>query len=281
MTMRSFTKVLLSVLGTVFVMQSVMAQNTTTGAVKTDSPAIEASDIIFRIKDFKIQNLKYDDDFPAIQGVKGGGKLDWLLIRIDYEWKVDTKAVAKKRTKPVKQGDRSYWLDNVEFDWRVVLAQPTEGTSVKATSTKGSFNVSEDLAVRMKKVVTYADVSDDGERTALFFVETRALKRYIRRMATSIVFCDVRIKVNGRTVGRVNSQGEKYVFAAATDDDRAAKTAEKDRQQYIPRKSARDSSLFENEKVKSIDRAAKNRMETPWRWSREHSLETIVDKKKD
>ena len=49
-----------------------------------------------------------------------------LLIRMTYQWKVDKKAIARKRAKPEVQGDRKYWLDELELDWRVVFV-PTQG----------------------------------------------------------------------------------------------------------------------------------------------------------
>ena len=280
MNMRRFTSFLIGVLGMLLLGSAAVAQESTS-AVSTNAPTIEAAVINFRVKDLKIVKMVYDDEFPDIKSVKGGPRLEWLMIRVEYEWKLDAKAASKKRSKPQKQGDGQYWLDELEFDWRVVIAQPAEGNAVRSTSDKGSFNVKNNYAVRMSKKVKYTDVNDDGDHVALIFVEGRALKRHVKRMSSSLVFCDLRIKLNGRELGRLSSHGEKYYFAQRDEDNRNADKDERERAKYMPRRNRRDASFFESDKVKSIDYALRNRMESPWRWNKEGGLETIVEATKD
>ncbi len=274
MIMQRFVKLMISAVGVILLSQAVMAQDRAANAIVTSPPALEPDDIEFEIKKLEIDKDKYDDNFPKIRGIGGSPSQEWMLIRLEYEWKVDKKAIDKKRAKPQEQGDNKYWLDELEFDWRVVLAQPSSGARVKETN--GRFNIDPKYALRMNKQVKYVNVCGDEEHTAVMFIDGRVLTRYIKRLSPSIVFIDLRIKVNGREIGRMNSHGTEIAFGTATENDRDFRKEEKAREALVPRESKRGASFFVSEEVKKLSYGLLNRQETPWQWNKGTLLQTIV-----
>ncbi len=244
--------------------------------IRSDLKSIEIEDIAFTIKDIKLQSIPYDDQFDDLPDIKRGGRLEWLMILVEYEWELSAKG---KRKHKYTQGDRRHWLNQLEFNWRVVLAQPSEGGTVKG-SDRGQFNILAKYAVRLEKKVTYANIDDDGEHQAVLLINAPTLKRFIKSPKKSSVFCDLRIKLNGRELAHMNSHGEKQ-YAAVTKGAAAGEGKEGKRRRYIPRSSTRGASYFESDKVKELKSGLHTRLESPWLWTQLAAFETIVEATKD
>ena len=226
----------------------------------------------------RIRNLQYNqNDHPDLQQIKGARNIEYLVIDLSYEWALNAKAL-KRRDGPQKQGGNNYWIDELVFDWRVALAGTEDGSVVKQTNpATGGFNVKDTGSIRMKKGVTYTNVSDKGTHTAIILIDARAAERYLERYSSSNVFCDLRIRINGREVAHMNSWGDKFFASQSADADKGG--GDKDasaRAPFIPRRSAAGASLFEAERVKQVDSALLPRQESPWQWSNENALDAEI-----
>ena len=279
MTMRNAIRFLTQLLGAAVLVSAVNAQEKPAGpAIRTDAATIEAADVDLKVTKIRIRNLQYNNnDHPDLQGIKGARNIDYLVIELSYEWTVNAKAL-KRKDGPQKQGGTNYWIDELVFDWRVALAGTDDGTGVKQLNpAAGGFNVKDTGSIRMKKSVTCANVHDKGTHTAIALIDARTAERYLERYSSSNVFCDLRIRINGREVTHMNSWGDKFYASPSSDAEKGGGDKDaRERAPFIPRRSATGASLFESERVKQVDSALLSRQETPWQWANENALDAEV-----
>ncbi len=244
-----------------------------TNAKNPEPQPIEAEDIKIEIVGLKVETINYQDTYPNLPKFGSGKRMEWGMIAVAYEWELTSKG--EKKHKASKAEDRNYYLDNLEFDWKVVLAQPEDGRSVKPT--RKGFNISEEKSVRMREKVRYVNVSSDEKRHyALVFLEPRAISRYLNKFYPNKVFIDLSIKLRGQQVLRMTALGEN--FAQVTPE---TKRPEKELDKYVPRQTSRDVSMHLSERVETLEGVLRSKDETPWQWSQLDTFDTIDSSQKE
>ena len=247
----------------------------------SDTPRIKAPDVKFEITDVEVVPQQYDDEAPDLNVRPEGEEYDrWVLIQVNYKWAL-TENKRNHRDEYVPQGrDMNYWLDELAFEWKVVLAQPVEGARVKADR-GGTFNVDPKYAVKMQRTVSYTNVTNEDEHTALIFVDARTLARYSQRLDPSMFFYEVTVKINNRKVGKLTGHEEEFAFVAENQARSEHTTAEKKSERLLPRASTREPHLFISDRVKALDHGLLPRNKTPWEFSSYDKLETILPERRD
>lgn len=250
----------------------VFGQTKSSGGYETNSKNIQIDDIEFEIKKVEVKDIRFDNDGAEMPNIRDDKRLDWVQIIVEYRWKLN--ANGKKDKKIVQQGDNRYWLERLDFDWRIVFAQATDGGAVRDAG--GKFNIRENLAIRMEKSVTYRNIDDDGDHFAVLFIDGHVLRRYMKRFSSSQFFIELKIKLNGKNLAIMNSHGEQFAATIFTkEDDEENSKERKAREAFIPKTSSKGASFYESDSVKESQSAILNRQESPWRWNKDSALEQI------
>ncbi len=213
------------------------------GCVTAWAQQIEPDDLKFEFKKVEVTLLKYQDTYPNALGLGTGGRDDWLRIQVEYEINL------KNGNKYPQQGG-SHWVDQCEFNWRVVLGY----------GERSANPVKKPSSLRLEKKETYANIKIDGRKhRAVVYVHSRTLERFAPKIPLEQVGLEVRVKVSGKTVGEEWSLGGKSATQAEA------------------RNANSLLSLLGDENVRLLPGALLGRRETPWVWSSEDFYEQLVE----
>ena len=247
--------------------------------VMSTIPEITPNDIEFKVNDVKVEEVFSGDGGETLRYIKKGKPKPWAVIVVEYEWKMTSKARAGVHKKS-KQGDNRYWLDSLTFDWKVVLANGIASNQVRSTGTY-TYDINKKTSIRMLKKVKYKNVSDDDKKYAVIFVDSKTIERYLDRFHKSNLFFELRIKLNETDLGVINGHAENYHFSPLIGGSEKSTDRTK-RQKLQPRRLKTDvSGFFTSGEVKKLNDSLLSRDQTPWEWSRDDSLERIVNSKED
>jgi hypothetical protein len=229
---------------------------------------ITGDDITFKKMDMDLTLADYNDNFPTMRGIASGGTLRYPMLKLEYEWALTS--AAKKRHKDSAGATGDFYIDNMEFEWRVILAKPSKGTMVRGTS--GRYNINPEDCFRMKKKIRYANVSSKGTHYSVVFLDPRMVDRLFKRFVKENVFIELVIKIEGKEAARLNSHGKKSAYSLASDGEKG----EKDRMKYYPRRRSTEPTFFLSEKVREQGGVLMAKHETPFAFSHMNVFETTV-----
>ena len=274
-TMCRFQKHLLYAL-CIFTLNFAFAQNK---PILSTIPEITPNDIEFKVNDVKVEELYSGDGGEVLRQVKKNKAKPWAVIVVEYEWKMTTKAKSGVH-KNSKQGDNRFWLDSLTFDWKVVLANGVSTNKVRSTGTY-TYDIHKKTSIRMMEKVKYKNISDDDKKYAVIFVDSKTIERYLNRFDKSNLFFELRIKLNETDLGVINGHAENYHYSPLIGGSEKASDRTK-RQKLQPRRLKSDvSGFYTSGEVKKLNDSLLSRDKTPWEWSRDDSLERIVNNKEN
>lgn len=237
-----------------------------------DAEPIAAEDVKFSKFKLEIIPVDYVEDGPVIPKVSGGKRMKYPMFLLEYQWDLEEKS--KKKYKDAVAENGFYYIDRMEFEWRVVLAQPTTGKSVKSSG-KG-FNITQSKSLRMRTKVRYANINNDGSHYACVFIEPRMIERLFRSFKPNYVFIELVVRIGGDEALRLNSHGEDFAFMHKGDNEKV----EKKLIEFMPKRRSTDASFFLSEKVREVNGVLLGKNETPWKGSQLNVFETIVESEK-
>jgi len=206
-------------------------------------------DLTVKVTAYDIRPVKYDDIFPNIEGFSTAGREFFLRILVEYN--IELRPDRRSRY----QDPANLWLDNLEFDWTVIVAPVSKGRIYNDRQ-----------AIRLSKTISYTNVQvgKRGKYYALVFVDPRVIQRYAGdRLNPDALMTRLAIRIDRKTQVEMAAKGKRF---GTSNNERRALSAQGVR-----------GDLFESEDIIRPTYGLLNRKESPWNWAANDSFETIVD----
>jgi hypothetical protein len=206
----------------------------------------DADDVSVQIQSYDLKPIRFDDTYPDLEGFSKSNRETWLRLLVEYS--VDL--IPDRRRKYQDPGN--LWLNNLEFNWTVILAPISQG---------GVYD--DRRAVRLTKTVTYTNVKL-GKRKyyAMVFVDSKTLLRYAEKISSDDIMVQLSVRIDRKTQLEMAAKGKKY---GTTARDRASFTGR-----------GRRGDIFSSEDIVRPAFGLHNRLESPWAWASADSFEQIV-----